>query len=308
VTAYTVPSPPNLWQTNSLLADNESIVVWIGADGSRWPLSGGLATMPGVQPGVVLQSVAGLLGSFKHLDQQGARQDGVTYEDTVWDPTEVDLGINISGRTPREFRLTMHNWIDSWDTRTTGRLSWFTREFGEWWIDLRAQKLPASVLKLAPAGVTTWDTNWVARADFPFWSSTDSVSQLVAINPITLVDPAGINPAGWLPLWNRGDQDGWPTHILQGPGTFTMGDGVSSNQIVFGPVPAGVQVQIVTLPRIRTIQEINTGANLYDLLQGRFTVPIPRGQAVHIACSVTGAQAGLTKIISTLTPYRRYPE
>lgn len=308
MTTLVVPNPPNIWQLSSLLADDESIVTWIGADGSRWPLSGGLAPMPGVQPGVVLQSVAGLMGAFKHLDQVGARQDGVTYEDTVWDATEVDLGINISAQSPREFRLTFHRWIDSWDTRTQGRMMWYSRQFGEWWVDLRAMKLPANVIKTGPATMTSLDLNWVARADFPFWQSFDSTAALVASNATTLVDPSGLNPNGWLPLWNRGDQDGWPRHLVQGPGTFTFGDGVSSNTVTFGPVPAGVQVLITTLPRIRSIQEVNTGDNLYHLLRGRFTVPIPRSAAVHIPCSVTGATAGVTRVISSLTPYRRWPE
>ncbi|MEG8184644.1 hypothetical protein GZH49_40130 [Nocardia terpenica] len=306
--SYTPPHEPTVWQLDSLLAEDDSVLTWIGADESRWPISGGLAPMPGVQPGVALQSIAGPMGSFKHLDQVGARQDGVTWEDTVWDATELDLGVNISAPSPREFRLVMHRWLDSWDTRTQGRLTWYSRQFGEWWIDLRAAKLPANVIKTAPASLTTLDVNWVGRADFPFWVSFDSVSALVASDPTILTDPAGRNPPGWLPLWNRGDQPGWARFVVQGPGTFTFGDGVSSNQVIFGPVPAGVQVLITTLPRLRSIREINTGTNLYPLLQGRWTVPIPRGEAVHIPCSVTGAQAGVTRVVASLTPYRRWPE
>ncbi|QIS06753.1 hypothetical protein F5X71_34580 [Nocardia brasiliensis] len=264
--------------------------------------------MPGVQDGVSMREISGLMGGFKHLDQQSARQDGVTWEDTVWEAAEIDIGITISGRSARAYRITAHNWINSWDTRTQGRLCFYSRQYGEWWTDLRLLKQPGEVFKNSPASMTMQDFTWAARADLPFWTSFDSVSALVANSPTNLADPKGVGAPNFLPLWNRGDQDGWARFVLRGPGTFTFGDGVSNNTVAFGPVPAGVQVLVTTLPRLRAITEINTGVNMYELLTGRFTTPIPRGRAVHIPCKVTGAVAAQTKVIASLTPYRRWPE
>lgn len=307
MTLYTPPHPPNLWQTMELLADDVSLLTWIGADGSRWPLTGGLAPMPGVQNGVVIRDITGLMGSFRHLDQQGARQDGVSWQDVVWDAQEVDFGITVTAQSPREYRLTWHRWLDSWDTRTTGRMVAFSRQYGEWWLDLRLLKGPSDQLKHSPASVTTQDFNWAARADTPFWTSFDSTCALTASNATTLVPDAG-GANNFASLWNRGDQPVWPRYLLQGPGTFVFGDGVTNTTVTFGPITSGVQVLFDTLPRARSVREINTSANLYPKLTGRFGAPVPRGASVHIPVKVTGAIAGTTKVVAALTPLRRWPE
>ncbi|MEV6449647.1 hypothetical protein, partial [Amycolatopsis sp. NPDC051716] len=60
--------------------------------------------------------------------------------------------------------------------------------------------------------------------------------------------------------------------------------------------------------RCRSVVELNTGANIYPRLSGRFSTPVAAGAVVRIPVTVTGAVAGVTSAISSLTPWRRWPE
>lgn len=305
---YTIPSPPTLWATNQLLSANQSIITWIGADGSRWPLSGGLAPMIAAQDGVNLLSIKGLMGSWKHLDQTSAHQDGVDWLDAVWDPTEVDMVVAIAGQTPSGYRKQQRGWMDSWDPKLTGKLVWFSQELGEWWLTMRMLKETDAELTTGPAFMTSQQFPWAARADQPFWTSFDSCSSLVANSSTNMVDPAGRNPNNFLPLWNRGDQAAWPRYLFKGPGTIQIADANSNAHVTFGPLPAGQTVLITTEIRKRSIRELTTKQNYYPLLNGRFSTPVPAGAAPKIKVSVTGATSAKTQINAFLTPLRKWPE
>ncbi len=300
-------SPPTLMATQQLLMGDESIVTWMGADGSVWPLSGGVAPMPGVQEGAALADVKGLMATFKMIDQQSARQDGATWLDTVWEPLELDFTVHIFGNSPSGFRAQQAGWMNSWDPKLTGKLVWWSRSSAERWLWLRLLKEPSDQIKLASAMIGTQAYTWAARADVPFWQSFDSVSSLVASSSTTLSSSVG-GANNFLPLWNRGDQASWPRYIIQGPGTFTLGDGLSTGSVVFGPLKVGQIALITTLPSIRAVTDLN-GNNLYPLMQGRFDNPIPASPTgIHIPCTVTGATANLTQINASLTPLWKWPE
>jgi hypothetical protein len=313
---YTPTSPPRLLETMRLLTADESIVTWIGPDRSRHPISGGLAPHPGVDEGVIVRDVKGLMAPFKHLDQQSARQDGVDWKDTVWEPAEIDFTVTVFGQSPNGFRRAQKAWFDSWDPKLQGRMVWFSRLSGERWTDLRLLKEPSDQLKNTPAMIGSQDYTWSARADHPFWTGADSTSKLVASNSTTL-GLVGGGANNFLPLWNRGDQDSWPRFLVVGPGTFTIGDGTTTAKVIFGPLTAGQQVLITTLPRIRSIIELTTSTNLFPLLHGRFGNPIPATvdsripvsqRTIHIPVTVTGATTGVTSITGSCTPYWKWPE
>lgn len=315
-TPYTPPNPPAAYATTRLLTADESIVTWIGPDRSRHYLSGGLMPHPAVDEGVIIKDMKGLMAPFKNLDQQSARQDGVDWKDTVWEPAELDFTVNVFGQSPNGFRRAQKSWFDSWDPKRQGRMVWFSRLSGERWIDLRLLKEPSDSLKNTPAMIATQDYTWAARADTPFWTGVDSTSQLVASNSTTLTLTGG-TVKNFLPLWNRGDQDSWPRYLVKGPGTFTIGDGTTTAQVIFGPLTAGQQVLITTLPRVRSIIELTTSTNLFPLLQGRFGSPIPANadsrvpvsqRTIHIPVTVTGATTGVTSITGSCTPYWKWPE
>lgn len=315
-TPYTPPVTPTIYATNRLLTADESLLTWIGFDRSIHFLSGGLEPHPAIDEGVILKDIKGLMGPFKMLDQQSARQDGTDWKDAVWDPAEIDMTVTIFGRNPNSYRRAQKAWMDSWDPKQQGRLVWFSRLSGERWLSLRLLKEPADQLKAAPGFQTIQDFTWSARADIPFWKAPDSTSTLVASNATTLTNPAG-GAKNFLPLWNRGDQDSWPRYLISGPGTFTIGDGTTSSKVVFGPITAAQQVLITTLPRIRSIIELTTSTNLFPLLKGRFGAPIPASadsripvaqRTVHVPVTVTGATTNVTRITASCTPYWKWPE
>ncbi len=315
---YTVPSPPTRLATNRLLTGDESMVTWIGYDRSRHWLSGGLEPHPAVDEGVIIKDLKGLMAPFKMLDQQGARQDGVDWKDAVWEPAEIDFTVTVFGQSPNGFRRAQKAWFDSWDPKKQGRLVWFSRYSGERWVDLRLLKEPGDQLKNTPAMIGVQEYTWAARADMPFWTGADSTSTLIASNATTLANTDGVSAPNFLPLWNRGDQDSWPRYLINGPLTkITIGDGLTAAQVTFGPLTAGQQVLITTLPRIRSVIELTTQTNLFPLLQGRFQSPIPATddaripvsqRTVHIPVTVTGATSGVTEISGYCTPYWKWPE
>ena len=291
----------------SLLRDDLSIITWVGQDGVRHPLTGGLAAAD-PKHGVKLKSIKGVGGPFKHLDQQGARQDGVDWLAAYFDPAEIDMKISVEGYTNSDRRRVYRSWLNGWTPFAQGRLSWFTVDLGEWWMMLRQLNTLTSDI---PGGhLRTWELDWQARADLPFWQSFPSTSSLRASSATKLVDPTGINPANYCPLFNRGDVAGWPESLAQGPGTFTFGDNgsLTSQRQISIKLKAGEVILLKTLPRIRSATEINSNADVYPRLKNRFSQPIEAGAAVHVPVAVTGATAGITSVKAKLTPFRRWPE
>ena len=307
-TPYTPAITPTRYAVNSLLAENLTVLTWVDCNGVRWPLSGGLAPIPGAQNGVVLKDIKGFTAPFKHIDHQSARQDGVDYQDTVYEPLELDMNITVSAQDTGAYRRVWSSWVDGWDPKRQGRLSVYTQDSGEWWVWLRLLKETQATLGRGPAKHTVQEFDWTGRADFPFWASFPSSSGLVASSSTTLHDPLGVGPNNFLPLWNRGNVATWPTYIFQGPGTITIADIMTSAPVTFGPLTAGQSALIVTLPRLRSIRELTTNTNLYPLLTGRFSTPIPAATAVNVRVTVTGAVSGVTAVDAQCIPYRTWPE
>lgn len=302
----TPTNPPGALALQSLLGAMDSLVTWVGTDASVWPISGGLAPMPPMGEGVQMLDIKGLHAPFKHVDQQGAHEDGVTYLDTPYDATELDMTITVFGRDQVGRRRVMRRWINAWEPKKLGTMWWFTADAGHWWMPMRLLQEPRDVIKAGDAASQTMA--WSGRGDFPFWISFDSIStKLIASNATTLADPAGKAAPNFAQLWNRGDQDGWPIILLQGPGDFTMGDNGGPRRISI-QLNAGELARINTLPNRRSVNEINTGVNIYPRLKGRFSTPVAAGASVRIPITVTGATPGVTSAVASLTPWRRWPE
>lgn len=526
-------------------------ITYVGRDGTKFYLSGPLAPTAGAQNGVVALSVKGLAPPFELLDNAGARQDGVTFWDALYNAGEIDMQVEVSGITTADTRATIRSWLGSWDPKQRGRLHCFTPENGEWWAQVRQMKTFDDVLMHSFERIGKQRFTWTARNDDAFWSSFDSVSQFfmdlstitdafptvgtgiagwvqtysgtgagtcdvtapgvcswtpsgngtrqvinraptdsdtdnqvntiefqgfvppfdielsayndiygrmdnsgnyirarigtflitlsafvggaetvlweeplliealpgeqfslicgtttstrnfkvqrdgftiidvtesgtnsmmgagfrgrgfgmeagpglfgsqVAPAPISLFDAGDnntISQSGFLPLINRGDQDGWPRYLCYGPGTFSFSDGASpaDSFVTFGPLLENQIALVTTLPRLRGVTDLSPSqstqtlnqfqtiveelisfatnnntppllqqfeslfgilppqGNMYSLLTGRFTTPLPpKVEALppapqHIACSIVGGNAD-SKIVAALTPLRRWP-
>lgn len=312
-TPVTFSRPATQWAVESLLLDDLSVVTLIDCNGKSWPLMGGMAPLMGGE-GVFAQKIKGLHAPFAHVDQQGAHQIGVDYLDSTYDKAEIDITLTLQGRTIGGRRRVVREWIDGWAPEETCRLVWFTTQLGHWWVNLRPLQANTDELTMGDALAFT-DVNWTARADFPLWQSFDSTSpKLVASDSTTLAaapDPLTgyVSPPNFLPLWNRGTEKNWPRYIAQGPGIFTFGDnGSTSGRTITISLAAGETVLIPTIPNRNRITDVVSGAPVFKKLKGRFATPVPKGKAVRVPVTVTGATPGVTSVIGTLTPWRRWPE
>ncbi|RAV17516.1 hypothetical protein DQP57_00385 [Mycobacterium colombiense] len=129
---------------------------------------------------MVLLKHMGLMSPFQNLDQRGARQDGATWNATVYDPGEIMLGVEASGLAPQNIRDVIRHWISAWKPRATGIFSVFTPDMGEWWCPVRLGKHISDEFTkdytYSGRQVFTWEAiNYDA-----FWYSVDSVSSFGA--------------------------------------------------------------------------------------------------------------------------------
>ena len=170
--------PPGTVSTlgKKLLIENRAPhITYVAPSGSKFYLAGPLAPVPGAQNGCTLLSVMGLTPQFKHLDNQGARQDGTSWYDTVYDPSEIDMVVEATGLTPANMRSVMRSWQGGWNPKVQGRLHVFTPENGEWWARVRQLKNFSDPITYSHENYGKQKFTWAARNDDAFWESFDSV-------------------------------------------------------------------------------------------------------------------------------------
>lgn len=183
----------------------EPNITYVSPDGDMtFYLNGGLAPWPGVTEGVVLaEGMRGMHAPFSHLDHKGARQDGATWADTVYDPAEIDMQVVCTAQTPEGLRKVIRKWFAAWDPERRGTLSWVTPDSGEWWCHPRLFRAPQDQMARTMARSKEQLFNWTIRNDDAFWRSHDSVSTF-QFQYKTAVDTFNRNDAGTLgPHWKQ---------------------------------------------------------------------------------------------------------
>jgi hypothetical protein len=321
---------------------NQASVSYVGWEGTTFNIMGGMAPQMDYQNGLILRQISGLQAPARFLDNQGARQDGTTYLDSLRDPAQIDMVLEAWGATPDQFRQTMRAWLGAWRFDQMGVLNWFTQRMGTWYMPVRQAKSIPDQLQQYPAMHRRQIITWTCRGDNSFWYGPDSVSVVG-------------NGSGFNNVMNLGTEPAWPRHLCYGPGTFYIGDGLSGNTITFGPLNAGQVALITTLPRLRSVVDLSASAPaqafnftqrivaalvnfaastntppllqyfeslfgivppqgpMYSLLNGRFTQPIagklegigPINSSIPM--SITGGNSN-SKIITAITPARTWPE
>lgn len=159
-----------------LLDGKEPHISYVGYDDSAvFHLMGPLAPAAGVQEGVTIarESIKGLIPNWKMLDQAGANQDGVTFNDALYEAAEIDMVVEAQGLTPAGTRKVIRDWVAAWDSKQQGELHVFTQEQGLWWAPVRWLKAPGESLMRAQANRQRFV--WSARIDDALWRSYDSV-------------------------------------------------------------------------------------------------------------------------------------
>ena len=173
------PTPVTKYGIELLKEGIEPNITYVSPDGEMaFYLNGGLAPWPGVTEGVVLaEGFEGLHPIFNHLDHRGARQDGASWVDTVYDPAEIQFDVICTARTPENLRKVIRKWFAAWDPQQTGLLSWTTPDGGEWWCYPRLFRSPPNKTERTYARSKQQTFSWSIRNDDAFWRSHDSVSQ-----------------------------------------------------------------------------------------------------------------------------------
>ena len=256
-------------------------ISFVGAEGSIFYLQGGKAPDLGTEDGIGLLGTEGFQAPFSLLDNQGARQDGTSYIDTVFDPATIKLTLEASGKTPSSLRKVVRTWISAWNPPNVGTLNVFTQELGQWWMPVRQKSRIPDALQQDPSLHRRFTFTWECRGDNAFWQGIDSVSQFPggkypgALSAL----PDGANGSGFLPLTNLGTRPAWPRFLVYGPGTFSLGYGANvyatgsnaisgggpgligtaASTVTFGPLYAGQVALITTNPRLRSIVDVSVG-------------------------------------------------
>jgi hypothetical protein len=159
-----------------LLEGKEPHISYVAYDDSAvFHLMGPMAPTAGVQEGVTVgrESIKGLIPNWRMLDQAGANQDGVTFNDALYEAAEIDMVVEAQGLTPAGTRKVIRDWVAAWDSKQQGELHVFTPEQGLWWAKVRWMKAPGESLMRAQANRQRFV--WSARIDDAFWQSYDSV-------------------------------------------------------------------------------------------------------------------------------------
>jgi hypothetical protein len=207
-----------VWQNKLALDYTHSQIAYVGYEGTIFHVSGPFAPILGAQTGVIVKSISGIDPPFKMLDNRGARQDGTTWYDALYDPGLINMMVDIGGVNAADFRKIMRAWWGAWDPRQVGKLCWFSPERGEWWALARLAKPVPEIYKedFYESFFTT--VTWTIQNDNAFWFGPASVCQVSANNQVQLADNfVNVYPGGLSPSWNQ---------LTTGPGAIaSLGTG-----------------------------------------------------------------------------------
>lgn len=294
---------------------------------------------------VALTSLKGLIPPWRHIQQKGATQDGITHIDALLDPIEVEMGVQCLGRGWRGKAAATRDLIASLDAKQQSQLTFLHPDSGQWWADLRwFQGAPQDALDIVHRGQPL---SLRLQADMGCWRTHDSTSMVTG-------------SGGWLKFTNPGDQPMYWDATLFGPfDNVKIHNGWGTNEYVeFGPLLANQIVFLRTDPRSNTtlVQDLTVTpivaqeltifqeavkhlltfftttdsafanqisslfgirtpqGNLYRYLRGRFSdnVAIPpkspgaSAKPYQVLVHISGGSSA-TKVIGSGVPLRRWP-
>lgn len=214
---YSTDYPPGQVSTygRQLLKLNRMAhITYVGYEGTKFRLAGPLAPILGAQNGLAMLTMSGLASPFENLDVQGARQDGTTWLDSVYNPGEIDCVLETSGLTAADSRGVLRQWFGANSPKKTGRLHVYTPELGEWWADVRQLKSITDQITQGHNLPGKQRLTWAWRNDNAFWTSFDSVSSFTMENSSVIDDfvhAAGeLDPSIWDVIFKDGAGIGAP--------------------------------------------------------------------------------------------------
>lgn len=263
------PGEVSLLGINLLKKNIAPHITYVGPNGSKFYLAGPLAPTLGAQNGVAILSMTGLTPPYKHLDTQGARQDGTTWMDSVYDPAEIDFVCELSGMSPRETRQVIRAWLGAWSPKEQGRLHVFTPENGEWWARVRELKNFNDQITFSYNSPGRQKFTWSARNDDAFWESFDSTDSFKM--DLSSVTDSFDSISSSNPTQNLGyywDQKYWSNNRALGPlGGTNCGYGAGG--VAHWTASGSLQQEVVN----RRINSGATSSTDYQVISVRISAP-----------------------------------
>lgn len=284
--------------TNQALLNQLSWISYIGVDGSIFYLAGPCAPVAGAQNGMVLVKHMGLMSPFELLKLQGARQDGETWTDTLYDAGEIMLSVEASGTTPQAIRDVIRQWISAWDPEVgnegfptqLGKLSVFTPDLGEWWANVRVAKNISDVFDQDYTYSGKQALTWEVHNEDAFWYGVDSTSSF-GIDydgetfDMSTESDASTLPVGWTQYYRVGGHGTYG--ISNGSGQWLSGSGSSDDVINIAPTTSTTDNQVSSIKYARPDL-----ANLFN-----FNIPLGTNDAwVRLNTTPAGSYGAVTGV------------
>lgn len=216
------PGPATLLGQELMLDGTDPLIMLTTADRTRtfW-VSGGLAPWPRYQDGLSMVEISPPTADFANLNHQGARQNGITYSDTVYDAMEFTIIAVAHATTPEGLSRVVSEWMAANTPEKLCRTEWLTPDSGLWWIDHRLAKPWPDRITNSPRRQRKQVVTTVVSADLGFWCSVDSVCVWRYTYDATLEKFTADTSAD-------GDLGAWPQYRYSGAGTgnwTSKGDG-----------------------------------------------------------------------------------
>ena len=282
VTTRYPPGPITPVGSAHLLRGDQPMVAYRSYnDAVVFNLMGPMAIFDRTMPETVrLLEMTGLMPPWKNIMQKGATQDGSSYITSLYDPLDGEIVVQIRGRDPMRARKVIRDWIDSWDAKKPGTLSWLTPELGYWWAKVRFAKPPPD--KFQGGSCTRQKMKIAYSSDDAFWRSYDTtdvfgLSYLSAVETFNF-DTTSAHGLGsnWTVNYINTATSGAGYLYADGTqclSTLTNGRAAAARYIT----PTGSDEQIVTLT-IGPIDPWPAATNVYLDLWARMDSGGPPGQ------------------------------
>ena len=154
----------------SLVAPNQQIVFWL--------MGGHAIADPTAPESVQVKGIKGLLAPWEVIDQQGATEDGTTFVDALYGPTEVNLDTVAIARDAKHLRQLVRHLYECLDVKNPSELGWMTHELGYWWAPVRWLRPPPD--PMIGGQRRNQPLQLALRADSGFWQSYPDVAEFGA--------------------------------------------------------------------------------------------------------------------------------
>ena len=210
-------------------------LMWLDAydDSCLFHLMGGYAIPTPEDPEAVhLTGLKGLIPPWKHIDQKGASEDGVTQVDALYDPIEPEATFEIRGRDAIHTREVDRALLGSIDAKLQSKLHFHTPDLGHWWAPIRWFKGGSTDAVRNPHEHRII-RNLRFRADNAFWRTDDNCDSFAPDYDAFTATTFDEELTGWPQYRYEGAGAGGP--VGTGDGIAWDESGTTGVSVVLGP-------------------------------------------------------------------------